>query len=144
VTGWIRRNWELVVAILAIVIASALGWRIYHRRQAAFYASANLIPRLFAWLGIWAGRLHVPWPDSFTAMERVDAFGRKMPDASPALTRLALLFTAERYGRQQLAEADLRIATEEWRQLQPSFWRKWASELFRNIEQRGKPTSRRG
>jgi transglutaminase-like putative cysteine protease len=144
VIGWFRRNWELVVAVLAVMVASLLGWRIYRRRRATFYASANLIPRLFAWLGIWAERLHVPWPDSFTAMERVDGFSRKMPDASPALTRLALLFTAERYGRQQLAEAELRVATEEWQQLQPSFWRKWASEVFHHSQGRGKPTSRRG
>jgi transglutaminase-like putative cysteine protease len=141
VAGWIRRNWELLVAALAVVIASALAWRIYRRRQASFYGSVDLISRLFAWLGIWAGRLHVPWPDSFTAMERVDAFGRKMPDASPALTRLALLFTAERYGRQQLADADLGSPPKNGDN--SNRFGESGVRTLRNIKQRGKPTSRR-
>jgi hypothetical protein len=67
-------------------------------------------------------------------MERVDAFGKKVPDAGPSLTRLATLFTAERYGKQETGEPDLRVTAAEWQQLQPTLWKKWASELLRRSE----------
>jgi drug/metabolite transporter superfamily protein YnfA len=127
---WLRNNWRALAIALAVAAAALIGWLIYRRRQATFFRQADLVLKLFGILGIWASRLHVRWLDSYTPLERVDAFGAKVPTAGPALTRLALLFAAQRYGRQAPQPADLASATEEWRQLQPVFWKKWAAELF--------------
>lgn len=131
---WLEGNWRALAVAVGLVTAAVVGWWLYRRRQAKFFGAAHLIPRLFLLLGVWADRLKVTWPDSFTAMERVDAFGKKVPDAGPSLTRLATLFTAERYGKQETGEPDLRVTAAEWQQLQPTLWKKWASELLRRSE----------
>ncbi len=136
---WFERNWPWLAVALGALIAAGAGALFYRRRQEAFFGAADLVPRLFVWLGIWARRLHIPWPESFTAMERADAFGNKVPDAGPALSRLAILFAAQRYGKQPPAETEIQVVTEEWRQLQPALWKKWVTEYVGSAELRGKP-----
>jgi hypothetical protein len=71
-------------------------------------------------------------------MERADAFGNRVPDAGPALSRLAILFAAQRYGKQQPVETEIRLVTEEWRRLQPALWKNWVKEFVNRGEPRGK------
>ena len=50
----------------------------------------------------------------------------------------AILFAAQRYGKQPPAEAEIRIVSEEWRQLQPALWKKWVTEFVGSAERRGR------
>jgi hypothetical protein len=99
----------------------------------AFFAASDLVPQLFALLGIWAARLRVPWPESYTPIERGDALGHTVPDAAPAVRHLTQLFAAQRYGRLSPAERELAVASENWRYLQPVFWKRWAALIAERV-----------
>ena len=57
---WFERNGLQLIVALGVLIAAIAGILFYRRRQAAFFGAADLIPRLFVWLGIWARRLPHP------------------------------------------------------------------------------------
>jgi hypothetical protein len=59
-----------------------------------------------------------------------------VPDAGPTITRLALLFAAQRYGRQQPQASEMAATAEEWQEIQPMLWKKWASDLANRLTRR--------
>jgi transglutaminase-like putative cysteine protease len=133
---WVRDNWLALAALAAIAVAAWVAWRLYRRQQQAFFAASDLLDRLFGLLDRWAARLHIPWLDSATPLERADVFGAKVPDAGPTITRLALLFAAQRYGRQQPQASEMAATAEEWQEIQPMLWKKWASDLANRLTRR--------
>lgn len=140
---WIQGNWQPLAIIAGVLAALAVGLLVYRRRQIAFFRHSDLIARLFGIMAVWAGRLHIPWLDSWTPLERAGALEAKVPDASPTLTRLALLFGAERYGRRAADPADLASITGEWQALQPVLWKNWAAEAVSALRRYGSPRASR-
>ncbi|MGC8779498.1 MAG: DUF4129 domain-containing protein, partial [Anaerolineae bacterium] len=109
-------------AALLLALAGWLGWR---WRRRTFFRRPELLVRLFEALGRWAERLHIPWQPSFTPLERATLFNRFVPEAQPAVGRLADLFVAERYGRRPPAADALDGLIEDWQQMEPALWRRW-------------------
>lgn len=122
---WLSRHWGWFAAVALLGAGAAGGWRLFRRRQQAFFSDSQLLTRLFGLLGLWAARLHIPWPASHTPAEHAAEFSASLPEAEPAVTRLAHLFAAERYGQQQPDAASLVELGESWQVLQPQFWRRW-------------------
>ncbi len=123
---WLRSNWPelaLAVGLLAIIAGALLLFR--WRRQ-LFFQSPDLLVRLFDVLSHWASRLRVPWVPSQTPLERAAAFNSKVPEASPAVDRLANLFVAKYYGRELPTVEAVAALVREWSHLEPSLWKRWA------------------
>ena len=96
---WLRSNWPglaLTVGLLALIGGALLLLR--WRRQ-VFFQSPEILARLFDVLSQWAARLRVSWLPSQTPLERAAAFNETVPEAGPAVDRLANLFVAKYYGR---------------------------------------------
>ncbi len=123
-------RWPIWAALLgAIFLAGAVGL-VANRRLAALRRDPQLLVRLFARLGTWARRLRVPWPASDTPLEHAARLGERVPQAQPAVNRLATLLAAQVYGRQQPDTDALAATLLEWQQLQSVFWGFWLREWF--------------
>ncbi len=122
---WLRGNWGWIVAAV-ILVAGAIGaWRYLRWRQVDLFRDTQVLSRLFALLGMWAQRLHVPWRPSQTPLERAAAFNAHLPEAAPAVDTIATLFIAQQYGRQEPAPESISTLARTWQQLQPRLWKQW-------------------
>ncbi len=130
---WLARNWGWLAA-LALLAAGALRWQAARRRQATAIRDEATLGRLFERLGVWAARLHIHWPASDTPLEHAAQFGGAVPEAAPAAERIASLFVARQYGRQQPAPEALAEASTGWEALRPRLWRRWLGVLVRPPE----------
>lgn len=122
---WFERNWGWLVAGMLLAAAAAAAYISLRRREQAFFQERDLLPRLFAVLGLWARRLRIPWQASQTPLERAAQFNEKLPEAAPAVDTIADLFVAQQYGRQEPGPGALMKVGESWRTLQPRLWRQW-------------------
>ncbi len=128
---WLRGNW---VGVTAALVGSGLAiglWLTVRRRRQGFLRDPHLVGRLFDLLAQWAGRLRVPWPASHTPLEHGAAMSQRLPEAEPPIRRLAGLFVAEQYGQQEPSPEAVASSIEDWRGLQPIFWRGWLRRLVR-------------
>ena len=128
---WLQRHWLATAAGLILLAAVAGAVWFLRRRQSALLRDSDLVARLFGMLEIWAHRLHVPWPASHTALEHADEFGRRLPEGAPAVQRLAGLFVAQRYGRQPPTREALAETADDWKRIEPFFWRRWLRRALR-------------
>jgi len=126
---WARAHWPglSLGAIVLLLAAAALWWT---RRRRAWLTDPDLALRLFGLLARWAVRLRVAWPASHTPLEHAVAFSLVVPEAGPPVSRLADLFTAQQYGRQQPATEALQDIVASWRALQPLFWQRWLGTIL--------------
>jgi hypothetical protein len=62
---------------------------------------------------------------SQTPLERAAVFNQAVPEAEPTVGRLASLFVAERYGREQPKNETLASLIEDWERLGPTLWKHW-------------------
>jgi transglutaminase-like putative cysteine protease len=129
---WAKAHWPgLTVGAAALLFTiAALLWE---RRRRVRAADPDLALLLYGLLARWATRLRVSWPASHTPLEHATAFGRVVPEAEPPVSRLANLFTAQQYGRQQPTPEVLQDVAADWRSLQPLFWKRW---LGRSLSRR--------
>jgi transglutaminase-like putative cysteine protease len=139
---WFNANGPALAIGLAVAALLGAAWAWIRRQRRAFFSDRNLVMRLFDLLGTWAGRLRVPWLPSHTPLERAAAFDAALPAASAPVDRLAGLFVAQQYGRQQPSGETLAQTATDWDGLQPILWRGW---LRRLVKQRPRwPWARRG
>jgi len=130
--GWLQAHW--VGLVLGIIGVLAIGvWLWMRRRRLTFFRDPELAARLFGLLGTWAKRLHIPWPASDTPLEHAAAFNRLLPEAQPTVGHLTALFVAQRYGRQRPSAEALADTMEDWKRLQPLFWRRWLGQLLSRL-----------
>jgi transglutaminase-like putative cysteine protease len=128
---WLRSNWPmlpLTTGLLALIVGALLLLR---RRRQAFFQSPELLARLFDVLSHWAARLRVSWLPSQTPLERAAAFNETVPEAGPAVDRLANLFVAKYYGRATPSSEDMSGLVKDWGRLEPSLWRRWGVQSAR-------------
>jgi hypothetical protein len=128
---WLRSNWPglaLTVALLALTSGALLLLR--WRRQ-VFFRSPEILARLFDVLSEWAVRLRVSWLPSQTPLERAAAFNETVPEAGPAVDRLANLFVAKYYGRATPSSEDVSGLIKDWGRLEPSLWKRWGVQTAR-------------
>lgn len=130
---WLRANWlKLLAGILGAAIIAGAALAVHWRRQ-TFFRSPELLVRLFDVLGSWATRLRIQWFDSQTPLERAAAFNQQVPEAEPAVDRLAGLFVAQRYGRLQPSPDTVSVLVDDWVRLEPSLWKHWLSRVARSV-----------
>jgi hypothetical protein len=128
---WLRANWPglaLTVGLLALIGGALLLLR--WRRQ-VFFRSPEILARLFDVLSEWAVRLRVSWLPSQTPLERAAAFNEAVPEAGPAVDRLANLFVAKYYGRATPSTEDVSGLVKDWGRLEPSLWKRWGVQAAR-------------
>jgi hypothetical protein len=128
---WLRSNWPmlaLTTGLLALIVGGLLLLR--WRRQ-AFFQSPEILARLFDVLSHWAVRLRVSWLPSQTPLERAAAFNETVPEAGPAVDRLANLFVAKYYGRATPSSEDVSGLVKDWSRLEPSLWKRWGVQAAR-------------
>ena len=128
---WLRSNWPglaLAVGLLALIGGALLLLR--WRRQ-VFFQSPEILARLFDVLSQWAARLRVSWLPSQTPLERAAAFNEMVPEAGPAVDRLANLFVARYYGRATPSTEDVSGLVKDWGRLEPSLWKRWGVQAAR-------------
>ena len=141
---WLRSSWPglaLAVALLALISGALLLFR--WRRQ-VFFQSPEILARLFDVLSQWAARLRVSWLPSQTPLERAAAFNEMVPEAGPAVDRLANLFVAKYYGRATPSSEDVSGLVKDWGRLEPSLWKRWGVQAahmdrLRKALRRSKP-----
>lgn len=139
---WLRANW-LRLAVLAGALVGLIGAALVIRwRRREFYRRPELLARLFEVLGRWADRLRVLWLASQTPLERATAFSQAVPEADPTVGRLAELFVAERYGREQPRQEVLAGLIADWERLSPALWKRWLSQQLDRVR-RLRQTARR-
>ncbi len=126
---WLKRNWPQAVAVSGVLALLAGGFLLLRWRRRSFFGSPELLTRLFDVLGSWAARLRVPWPSSQTALERAAVFNVAVPEAEPAVDRLASMFVAQRYGGEQPTSEALGSLVGDWARLEPTLWKRWLSRL---------------
>ncbi len=124
---WLRANWPKLLALVGPLLLIVGGWLLIRWRRQVFYRRPELLARLFEVLGRWATRLRIPWVASQTPLERATAFNQAVPEAMPTVGRLASLFIAERYGREQPGQEVLTSLIEDWERLGPTLWKHWLS-----------------
>jgi transglutaminase-like putative cysteine protease len=122
---WLADNWKWLTAMIVLLIAAIAGAIVARRREIAFFRDSEVLARLFVLLGLWAGRLHIPWQPSQTPLERAAQFNARLPEAAPAVDTIAGLFVAQQYGRQEPAPSTVASLADTWRGLQPRLWRQW-------------------
>ena len=122
---WLRGNWGWLAAIAALTAAAVGAWRYLRWRQIDLFRDTEVLSRLFALLGLWATRLHIPWRSSQTPLEKAAAFNASLPEAAPAVDTIANLFIAQQYGRQQPRAESITGLARAWQQLQPRLWKRW-------------------
>ncbi len=128
---WIGRNWPEVAIGLAVLALAAVATWLLRRRRAALFGDSELLARLFGLLEVWAQRLRVPWPASHTPLEHAEEFGQRLPEGASAVQRLAGLFVAQRYGRQPPTPEALAETVEDWKRIEPFFWKRWLRRALR-------------
>ena len=122
-------NWMGLGASVLLALGAG-GVAISRRRRGELLADAEVLARLFNLVGVWAGRLRVPWRASQTPLERAAAFNDRLPEAAPTVDQLAGLFVAQRYGRVQPEQEAVALLARAWEHLQPGLWKRWlASHL---------------
>ncbi len=120
-----NRDWRWLGIVVAVVTLAAGGWWAVRERRAALFRDSAAVMRLFAALGLWAGRMKIPWQASQTPLERATAFAQALPEAAPVISTITDLFVAQQYGRQQPPPEALRSTVEAWLALQPVLWQRW-------------------
>lgn len=135
---WLRANWPKLAAALAAALLALSAWLVRRWQRRTFYRRPDLLVRLFEVVGRWAERLRIPWRPSFTPLERAAVFNQAIPEARPAVGRLADLFVAERYGRRPPADDALAGLIAEWEHLEPVLWKRWLDLLAGRIKARAK------
>jgi len=142
---WLRSNWPgLALAIgLAAVISGAL--LLYRWRRRVFFRSPEILARLFDVLGQWAARLRVSWLPSQTPLEHAAAFNETVPEAEPAVNRLANMFVAKYYGRETPSIEAVSGLIRDWSRLEPNLWKRWVVQAARmeRLRQALRKTNRR-
>lgn len=128
---WLRGHWGWLAAAAVLIAAIAAGWRYLRWQQVDLFRDTQVLARLFAMLGLWAQRLHVPWRPSQTPLERAAAFNARLPEAAPAVDTIATLFIAQQYGRQEPAPETISGLSRTWEQLQPRLWKQWVLNQVR-------------
>ena len=126
---WLRAHWLNVTlgsGLLVLVVGGALVLR---WRRRVFFRSAELLTRLFEVLGGWAARFRVGWRPSDTPLEHATAFNEAVPEAQPAVGRLAGLFVAQRYGQTAPSPEAMAELIEDWGRLEPILWQRWLARL---------------
>jgi transglutaminase-like putative cysteine protease len=118
----------IVTVFLVLAVATAIFLR---RRQEAFLKGPELLAGLLGRVGTWATRLKIPWPASDTPLEHATHFGRRVPEAEPIVSQMAILFVAQRYGCQRPPSDTVQSIAREWLGLQPSLWKRWARRVVR-------------
>ncbi len=126
---WLKNNWPTLTAVTAIMALLVGGFTMLRWRRQAFFRNPELLARLFDVLGSWAARLRVPWLISQTPLERAAAFNAAVPEAEPAVGRLAGLFVAQRYGQVQPSSEAVGMLIGDWDHLEPTLWKRWLSRL---------------
>lgn len=122
---WLRANWPQLLALVSALILVVGGWLLMRWRRQVFYRRPELLARFFEVLGRWAARLRIPWVASQTPWERATAFNQAVPEAQPMVGRLAGLFVAERYGREEAGPEVMAGLIEDWERLGPTLWKRW-------------------
>lgn len=122
---WLRANWPQLLALVGALILVVGGWLLMRWRRQVFYRRPELLARFFEVLGRWAARLRIPWGASQTPWERATAFNQAVPEAQPMVGRLAGLFVAERYGREEAGPEVMAGLIEDWERLGPTLWKRW-------------------
>lgn len=122
---WLRANWPQLLALVSALILVVGGWLLMRWRRQVFYRRPELLARFFEVLGRWAARLRIPWGASQTPWERATAFNQAVPEAQPMVGRLAGLFVAERYGREEAGPEVMAGLIEDWERLGPTLWKRW-------------------
>jgi len=129
-----RLDWRWPAAFLAVVMLIGGGWWAFQARRAALLRDRKAVLRLFDLIGVWAGRLRIPWQAGQTPLERATAFSRALPEASPVVRTIADLFVAQQYGRLQPPPEALKSTMEAWLALQPVLWQRWLlSVVYRRL-----------
>ena len=100
------------------------------RSQRSFFRDSEALTRLFDLLSVWAARLHIRWPASHTPLEHATTFGSAVPEAAPTVDRLAALFVAQQYGRQEPSVQTLGEVADGWHALRPKLWRRWLGRVI--------------
>lgn len=118
-------DWRWPALALGIVALIGGGWWVLRARRAALFRDNAAVLRLFGLIGVWAGRLKIPWQASQTPLERATAFAQALPEAAPVVRTIADLFVAQQYGRQQPPAETLTSTVEAWLALQPVLWQRW-------------------
>jgi transglutaminase-like putative cysteine protease len=141
---WLRGNWGWLLGIVVLAGTAIGGWRYLRWRQIDLFRDSEVLGRLFALLGLWAERLHVPWRPSQTPLERAAAFNSRLPEAAPAVDTIATLFIAQQYGRQEPPSESISGLAKTWRQLQPRLWRRWLIGQVRGAGAGDKKAAKKG
>ena len=128
-SAWLGRNWGWLVVLAGLIALAAAGAVLLHRRQKAFFGGSEVLSRLFDLLAAWAARLHIRWPASHTPLEHAAAFSSVVPEAAPTVDRLAALFVAQQYGRQEPSAQMLAEVADDWQTLRPKLWRRWLGRI---------------
>ncbi|MCX7706994.1 MAG: DUF3488 and transglutaminase-like domain-containing protein [Anaerolineae bacterium] len=118
-------DWRPLAVALALVALIGGGWWAVRARRAALFRDSAAALRLFGLIGVWAGRLKIPWQASQTPLERATAFAKALPEAASVVRTIADLFVAQQYGRQQPPAETLASTVEAWLALQPVLWQRW-------------------
>lgn len=134
VSNWLRAHRIGLSLGLFVAIGLLVAAAVMRRRREALFRDSDLLGKLFTLLGNWARRLGVPWLASSTPLERAAAFGHMVPESEPAVSRLATLFVAQRYGRLDPDPETLTRTSHDWQSLEPIFWRRWLIALARRIQ----------
>ncbi len=127
---WLGGNWGWLAGLAGLLALAAAGVILLRRRQKAFFRGSEVLSRLFDLLAAWAARLHIRWPASDTPLEHAAAFSSAVPEAAPTVDRLAALFVAQQYGRQEPSAPILAEVADDWQTLRPKLWRRWLGRFI--------------
>jgi hypothetical protein len=128
--AWLARNWGWLAGLAALLALATAGALLLRRRQQDLFQGSEALSRLFDLVAVWAARLHIRWPASHTPLEHAATFGGAVPEAAPAVDRLAALFVAQQYGREEPSAPVLAEVAGNWQALGPKLWRRWLGRFI--------------
>jgi hypothetical protein len=67
-------------------------------------------------------------------LEHAATFSSVIPEAAPAVDRLATLFVAQQYGRLEPPAQQLAEVADDWRALRPKLWRRWFGRIIKALK----------
>jgi transglutaminase-like putative cysteine protease len=126
---WLQNHWGGLVLVTGVLVLAAIAVVVTQRHQKAFLRSSELLAGLLGRVGTWAVRLGTPWPASHTPREHATQFGRTVPEADSVVSQMAVLFAAERYGRQHPSLETVQTVAVAWQRLQPVLWKRWLQRI---------------